>query len=118
VTACVRIISETVSGLPFDAVRTNGKLRTALEPAPVIVDDPFGGANVISGYGLTRKDGLNQIVISLLLRGNAYLNVAGYDAAGMPNILQVLSPDAVQVDVDRKTGQRLYKVNNLPFPSN
>jgi HK97 family phage portal protein len=118
VNACVRLISETVSGLPFDAVRTSGKVRTTVEPAPPIIDDPFGGGNVISGFGLTRKIGLAQIVVSLLLRGNAYCNIAGYGPDGLPNVLQVLSPDAVDVDVDRQTGERLYKVNREPFPSN
>lgn len=118
VTACVRIISDTVSGLPFDAIHTAGKIRTVVDPTPRIIADPFGGADVLGGFGLTRKAGLNQIMVSLLLRGNAYIAVVDYDElTGLPSLLQVLSPDAVAVDVDRKTGARLYKVNNEPFPA-
>src|SRR5579875_3774910 len=45
VAACVRILSTTVAGLPFDAVRMQGAVRKTLEPPPPIVADPFGGAN-------------------------------------------------------------------------
>lgn len=117
VTACVRLLSETLSGLPFDAVRSSGKLRTPIEPAPPLVEDPFGG-DIVNGYGLTRKIGLNQIMMSLLLRGNAYCNIQQRDRDGFPSLLQVLSPDAVTVDVNKNTGQRVYTVNREPFPSN
>lgn len=117
VTACVRILSETVSGLPFDAVRSQGALRRPIEPTPALVEDPFGGADAINGYGFTRKIGILQIMVSLLLRGNAYVNIAAVDKNGIPSLLQVLSPDAVQVDVDSDTGQRVYTVNRKPFPA-
>lgn len=118
VTACVRILSETLSGLPFDAVKAEGSVRRPIEPAPQIIADPFGGAKAIDGYGLTRKIGLNQIMVSLLLRGNAFLNIAATDRDGFPTLLQVLSPDAVTVDVDKETGRRVYMVNREPFPAN
>lgn len=117
VMACVRILSETLSGLPFDAVESVGPLRKTLEPAPPIVDDPFGGAYRFSDLGITRKAGLNQLMVSLLLRGNGYAAVVARGRDGLPSMLQVLSPDAVQVDVDRDTARRQYKVNNTPFPS-
>lgn len=117
VAACVRILSETVSGLPFDAVRSKGDLRLPIEPAPKLVQDPFGGADAIDGYGLTRKLGFNQIMVSLLLRGNAFINIAAIDEFGTPSLLQVLCPDTVRVDVDKQTGQRIYKVNGEPFPA-
>jgi HK97 family phage portal protein len=56
-------------------------------------------------------------MVSLLLRGNAYAAVVASDRFGRPTMLQVLSPDAVQVDVDQNTARRVYKVNNNPFPS-
>jgi HK97 family phage portal protein len=117
VTACVRILSETVSGLPLDAVLTTGGTRKPVKSAPNIVTDPFGGANRLSGWGSTRKIGIAQMMVSLLLRGNAYAAVVSRDRDGMPDMLQVLSPDAVDVDVDRKTAERLYKVNRQPFPA-
>jgi HK97 family phage portal protein len=117
VMACVRILSETLSGLPFDAVESEGAIRRTLEPSPLIIADPFGGANAFTDLGITRKAGLGQLMVSLLLRGNAYAAVVATDRSGRPTMLQVLSPDAVQVDVDQNTARRVYKVNNNPFPS-
>ena len=70
VAACVRILSTTVAGLPFDAVRMRGELRETLEPPPGIISDPFGGA--ADTAMLTRRAGFTQMMVSLLLRGNAY----------------------------------------------
>lgn len=117
VTRSVDLISTSIAGLPFDAVTTKGRLRIPIEPAPLILADPFGGANILSGYGLTPFEGLGQILVSLLLRGNAYINVVHRDYTGQPDLLQVLNPDAVQCDLDKKTGQRVYKVNRNPFPT-
>jgi HK97 family phage portal protein len=117
VAACVRIISTAVGGLPLDAVRmmdTVGgmKVRKTIEPAPSICADPFGGANNLA-YP-TRRVGIVQMMISLLLRGNAYALVTGRDYLGRPTRLMVLHPDRVKVGQDEQDGARTYEINRKP----
>jgi HK97 family phage portal protein len=115
--ACVRLLCGTLSGLPLECVKTRGPLKQKMMPAPLIVSDPFGGANQLSGRGLTRKQGMSQLMMSLLLRGNGYCWVVTTDEFGRPESLQVIHPDAVDVVVDRETGFRSYRVNNTPVPA-
>jgi HK97 family phage portal protein len=111
VAACVRLLSDAVSGLPFDAVRAKGEIRETIEPAPAIVADPFGGT---ATAGLpTRRQGFVQMMVSLLLRGNAYCLVLARDSYGRPQRLRVLHPDRVSVEFDAY-GQRTYKIDRKP----
>ena len=109
--ACVRIISNVVGGLPFDSVRMKGSYRQQLDPAPPIVANPFGGATSMAG--VTRRAGLAQMVVSLLLRGNAFALVVARDYLGWPTRLVVVHPDMVTVDIDAD-GRRVYEVNHKP----
>jgi HK97 family phage portal protein len=114
VAACVRLLSDAVSGLPVDAVRSKGAIRETIEPPPAIVADPFGGA---STAGLpTRRQGLSQMMVSLLLRGNAYCLVLARDSYGRPLRLRVLHPDRVDCTFDAY-GQRVYKIDRKPVDS-
>lgn len=119
VTACVRIIAGTVSGLPLNCVRTgaDGHMEQ-MSPAPRIIADPFGGQNQLSGRFLTRKQGLSQFMVSLLLRGNAFGWATQLDRMSRPTGLQVLHPDVVTVDVDDQTGERRYMIRNVSVPAN
>ncbi|EST24379.1 phage portal protein [Streptomyces roseochromogenus] len=110
VAACVRILSNVVANLPFDAVRMQGALRKTLEPPPTIVADPFGGANN-SAYP-TKRVGFNQLMVSLLLRGNGYGLILSRDYLGRPTRLMVLHPDRVRCTWDPEgSGQRVYQIN-------
>lgn len=110
VAACVRILSNVVANLPFDAVRMQGPLRKTLEPPPLIVADPFGGAND-SAYP-TKRVGFNQLMVSLLLRGNGYGLVLDRDFMGRPTRLMVLHPDRVRCQWDPEgSGRRVYDIN-------
>jgi HK97 family phage portal protein len=111
VAACVRILSTTVAGLPFDAVRMRGELRETLEPPPGIISDPFGGASDTAM--LTRRAGFTQMMVSLLLRGNAYAAITARDGLLRPTRLRVLHPDRVQCRFD-DAGRRTYKVSRQP----
>lgn len=118
VTACVRILAGALSGLKWDVLPADVDYGAPLRPQPSIVADPFGGMNRMTGFGQTRKAGLSSMMVSMLLRGNAYAAVLERDPETMhPSMLQVISPDAVDVDLDKKTGERLYKVNNRDFPN-
>jgi HK97 family phage portal protein len=108
VAACVRIVSQTVAGLPLNAVRMQGEIRKALKPSPTIVADPFGGGTTTAL--LSRRAGFAQMMVSLLLRGNAYAVVTARDALLRPKRLRVLHPDRVRC-VFSKAGEREYWVN-------
>ncbi|RCH68714.1 phage portal protein [Streptomyces sp. SDr-06] len=114
VSACVRILSDTVAGLPFDAVKAAGTVRSTIEPPPGIVADPFGGTND-SRYP-TRRLGLSQLMVSLLLRGNAYCLVLSRDRMGRPTRLRVLHPDRVRCQFN-ETGARVYEIDRMPVDS-
>jgi HK97 family phage portal protein len=108
VAACVRLLSDAVSGLPFDAVKADGELRKTIEPPPAIVADPFGGA---STPGLpTRRQGFVQMMVSLLLRGNAYCLILSKDSYGRPTRLMVIHPDRVRCEFD-EFGRRKYEID-------
>jgi HK97 family phage portal protein len=111
VAACVRILSNAVAGLPFDAVRTKGEIRQPIEPPPAIISDPFGGYSD-TAY-LKRREGFIQMMVSLLLRGNAYALVLARDSFMRPTRLRVLHPDRVACVFD-DNGRRVYEVNRIP----
>lgn len=114
VAAAVRIISEAVAGLPFDAVKSDGEVRKTVEPPPAIISDPFGGgANTAL---LSRRNGFGQLMVSLLLRGNAYCAVLASDRMGRPTRLRVLHPDNVRCEFDDE-GNRVYTVDREPVPA-
>jgi len=111
VAACVRLLSQAVAGLPFDAVKADGEIRKTIEPPPAIIVDPFGAGSV-SGL-LTRREGFAQMMVSLLLRGNAYCLVLARDNANRPMRLRVLHPDRVKCEFDA-SGQRKYQIDREP----
>jgi HK97 family phage portal protein len=91
--ACVRLLADTVSTLPADTyIRAEGERRPY--PAPVWVLEP--------DVGVTRQDFLQQVVVSLMLDGNAFIQVlrAGAGVAA----LVVLDPG--RVEVRRNAGSR------------
>ncbi|MCZ1006338.1 phage portal protein [Streptomyces lydicus] len=111
VAACVRILSQTVAGLPLNAVRMRGDLRETMTPAPPIVADPFGGAS--STALLSRRAGLGQMMVSLLLRGNAYAQVLQRDYLLRPSRLRLLHPDRVRCQFNG-AGERVYWIDRKP----
>jgi HK97 family phage portal protein len=114
VMSAVRVISDTVAGLPFDAVKTTGAVHAPLTPAPTIVCDPFGGENNTSLP--TRRAGMSQLMVSLLLRGNAYMLVLTRDRMNRPLRLRVLHPDRVSCKFDDE-GMRVYEIDRKPVDS-
>lgn len=116
VAACVRILSEAVAGLPLDAVRMQGTVRRPLDPAPLIIADPFGGQNNSAMNG--RRTGIGQMMVSLLLRGNAYCQVLARNSLQLPVRLRVLHPDRVRCRWDPAgSGMKVYKINKTVVPS-
>jgi HK97 family phage portal protein len=88
--ACVRLIAGTVSTLPVDVVRVRGNSRrevtVPLITAPSALVSP-----------ITWRD---QLMVSLLLRGNAYGLITQRDASGYPLMIELIHPDKVAGRVD------------------
>jgi HK97 family phage portal protein len=114
VASSVRLLSDAVSGLPFDAVKADGEIRKTIEPPPVIIADPFGGST--STAMATRRQGFSQLMVSLLLRGNAYCAVVARDSRDRPVRLRVLHPDRIDCQFDAD-GLRTYKVDRITVPA-
>jgi HK97 family phage portal protein len=83
--ACTQLIARTVSGLPWDAVRNGQPV-----PAPPLLLQPSAVVSPIVWK--------EQLMMSLLLRGNAYgLVVRQRD---WPEQIELIDPDRVTVQVD------------------
>lgn len=103
---CVALLSNTISILPLEV----------FESAPKQVDQV--AAKVISPRvirepepGRTQSEWLHCIMVSLLLRGNAY-GVKTFDSSMYCTEVTLLAPDLVQMRVDSKTGEITYVVHH------
>ncbi len=106
VRASVDLISSLGSELPVDVVSGKGKQRREWD-MPVHLEDPSG-----DGYG--REDWVYQLLISFLLRGNAFGNVLERDRAGRPTQVDWWHPDTVRAQLDG--GKVLWFVNGTQVP--
>jgi HK97 family phage portal protein len=85
--ACVRLLADTISTLPIDVFR--GRQQIAMPPLLVS-----------PAAGLSREEWVYQLMVSLLLRGNAYgLITARSGAAMRPAQVELVHPDTVAVRV-------------------
>ncbi|SFF11571.1 phage portal protein, HK97 family [Actinacidiphila alni] len=108
--ASVRILANTLAGLPMRSMVMRDGVQVPLPQQPPIIVDPFGGAT--SAAWPTRRDGAKQLVVSAALRGNGYAIVTARDWLFRPARVAVCHPDTVKVDSDKELG-RTYKVNNV-----
>ena len=88
--ACVRLLADTVSTLPVDSFVRRDGVRTPFRPRPLWLDIPD------PDLGTTRDEHFTQVMVSLLLDGNAFVRVVR-DAAGEVLALIVLDPKRVEV---------------------
>lgn len=98
--ACVRLLADTVSMMPVHAFTLAGSARKPV-PDPPMLKNPSGDA--------TMPDWIYMLLVSALLRGNAYGRVMQWGADGYPAQIELQNPDQVQVRVDEETGQLCYK---------
>lgn len=108
VLACVDALSGDFRTLPFWALQgdPNGA-RQRVKNQPQIVLEPFGP-------DLAVADGMGQIIVSLAMRGNAFLYVADRDALGLPTLLLVLHPDKVKPR-RLKNGAKVFVIGTETF---
>lgn len=87
--ACVRLLSDTVSTLSCDTYRRVNGVRVPFRPKPEWLESPDPDLST------TRDEFVSQIMVSLLLDGNAFVHVVR--SAGDVVALIVLDPSRVQV---------------------
>ena len=105
----ISIVSESVAQMDWSSYRGKGANRREIDPQPNAMTDPF--------VGLRRREGIAQIVTSLLLRGNAYMLVVERDKTLLrPSKMRLLHPDSVTVKLNQKTGFPTYYLGNQNKP--
>lgn len=104
--ACVRLVAGTVSTLPLHAYVENNGIVERVKPTPQVIAEPF--------FGVPREEGITQLMVSLLLRGNAYMFVTERDNMARPTQFQILHPDMVKVGYQQGTALKAYEVNRQP----
>lgn len=111
--ACVRLLSDSVASLPFNAFREgeDGE-RIKIPDQPSIVSSPAGQG---------KQDDTNfsfffQVMSSLALSGNAFLIIMRRDYRNTPLELFPVHPDDVQISRNSKDGKADYRVGNQVIP--
>lgn len=106
--ACVRLISDSISTLPVDTYRRLNGERVPVRPRPDWLTEP--------DLSTTKSDHFQQVLISMLLDGNAFIRVIRDDSGIVA--LRVLNPTHVSIHHDVK-GRIFYKVvqEDLPVES-
>jgi HK97 family phage portal protein len=89
--ACIRLLADTVAGLPIDAYRAGA--REPVDPKPVLLATPAAYTPF--------ADWVYAVMVSALTTGNAYgLVTARAGAAERPTQIDLVEPDRVQPEVD------------------
>jgi HK97 family phage portal protein len=97
--ACVRLISDTISTLPYDQfIRRDGQ-RFAYEPKDTWVDRP--------STEMPRTTFWKQVIVSLLLDGNAFVQVV----RSGNEIVDLIPINPMQVRVERRNGVKTFIIN-------
>ena len=105
VLSCVKALHDDVKAMPFAAYQGDRfGAHQIIKNQPQVVREPFGP-------DMEPEVGFGQIVASLSMRGNAIALAVDYDPEnGLPNQLQVLHPDTVQIRRNYKTGAKEVKL--------
>lgn len=85
--AATRLISDAVASLPLQAYRKTNDGRTPIT-LPALFENPS-----VNG---TRIEWVQRCMMSLLLRGNAYGLMIGFDASPTPKTIEWLHPDKMR----------------------
>jgi HK97 family phage portal protein len=101
--ACVLLISDTISTLPVDAFRRIDGDRVPYRPQPSWVQRP--------DVDLLRSEHYQQVLISLLLDGNAFIRVFR-DNSGQVINLVVIDPSRVTVTRNKVTREIEYIIDS------
>jgi HK97 family phage portal protein len=104
--AAVNLISDLIATLPWHTFRDRDSIPNQDDPTATLIADPDPG--FVSAIGWRR-----QVLVSCLLRGNAYGLVVERDRALWPTSIRLLHPDKVRLDM--KAGKLAWKVDGEPI---
>lgn len=105
--ACVTKIANSVSLMPLETFGKPGDVPRRLSDPPIVrAPSP----------GMTQADFIHQVMVSLLLRGNAYAKILDRDSMMRPTLLELLDPDRV-TPRQEKDGTIVYRVNGADVPA-
>jgi len=100
--ACVRLIADSISTLPVDTYIRRDGTRTPFRPRPEWLDSPE--------VGVSRTEHFQQVLVSLLLNGNAFTRILR-DDQGIAGLI-VLNPQRVEVRLNRATRRPEFVYDN------
>ena len=100
--ACVRLIADSISTLPVDTFVRRDGTRTPFRPRPDWLDSPE--------IGVSRTEHFQQVLVSLLLNGNAFTRILR-DDQGIAGLM-VLNPQRVEVRLNRVTRRPEFVYDN------
>ena len=106
--ACVRLLSDTVSTLSADTYRRVNGVRVPFRPRPLWLDSPD------PDLANTRDDFVSQIMVSLLLDGNAFIHIV----RNAGDIVALVVIDPMRVNVRRNADHKIeyaLKDTNVVF---
>lgn len=100
--ACVRLLADVVSTMPVQVYRERADGTRERVATPPVIANP--SSRVLP------TQWRYQVMVSLLLRGNAYGLIVARDRLGWPTQIELLHPDLVQVTYFPEEGQWVYSV--------
>lgn len=105
--ACIGLLANSVSMLPIEAFKTRADgISMKIIPDPPLLAKPSAG--------VVQSEWVHQVMVSLLLRGNAYGKITSRDNHGYPKSILLLNPDLVVVRQDPNTLEVTYKIGQDP----
>jgi HK97 family phage portal protein len=106
--SCVRLLSDSIASLPWDAFRKGDTTRVQVNPQPSLLKAP--------APDMTEFDWKHMMMVSLCIRGNFYGLITQRDQLEYPTSIVPLHPDNVRLDRDPRTMQRRVWVGGNPEP--
>jgi HK97 family phage portal protein len=103
--ACTRLLSDVISGMAPKAFTLNGDVRVPVD-TPSLLKQPSADGTVV--------DWLYQMVMSMMLRGNAYGHIVTRDSMGFPTQIEWWHPDRVDPGLN-DAGQLEFLVNGVKY---
>lgn len=101
--SCVYLLADTVSNLPVGGFRKVAGARQPIDPDPILLREPSAGTDMATW--------LSMLMVSLLLRGNAYGLITTRDNLGYPTQIEPLHPDEVTPRRERGEKRITYRLN-------
>lgn len=100
------IYADLISTLPFAAYRDVDGAPVKLAAQPRIVTSPSVSVSPIAWR--------TQLVVSLILRGNAYGLILSRDRFGFPETIELQHPDSVSAEWDAVALAKRFRIDNVP----